>query len=204
MPKARPFDAAKYRDDPRAIAKYLNEAQSTGDPVRITKAIGDMVRAQGVTRFAQKVGRRRESLYGMFRGKTSPAFDTVINVLLALDIQLVANPSGALPSNPPPLTQKRKLTPRTSPDAYRNDPKMIAKCISDALTRDDPAFIKSAIGTIARAHGMGAIAKRADVNRAGLYRSLRGDMDPAFRTVLKVLAALGVRLMAEPRRRWKR
>jgi len=47
-PKARAFDAAKYRDDPRAIAEYLNDAISTGDPVVITKAIGDMVRAQGV------------------------------------------------------------------------------------------------------------------------------------------------------------
>jgi DNA-binding phage protein len=37
------------RDDPSAIAKYLNDALSTGDPVLITKAIGDMVRAQGVT-----------------------------------------------------------------------------------------------------------------------------------------------------------
>jgi DNA-binding phage protein len=46
MPKARPFDAAKYRDDPRAIAKYLNDALSTGDPVHITKAIGDMVRSR--------------------------------------------------------------------------------------------------------------------------------------------------------------
>jgi DNA-binding phage protein len=53
-PKARHFNAAKYRDDGRAIAKYLNDALLTGDPVHITKAIGDMVRAQGVTRFSQK------------------------------------------------------------------------------------------------------------------------------------------------------
>ena len=63
MPKARPFDAAKYRDDPRAIAEYLNDALSTGDPVLIIKAIGDMVRALGVTRFAQRAGLRRDNLY---------------------------------------------------------------------------------------------------------------------------------------------
>src|SRR5665811_1301462 len=59
-PTAEAF-AAKYRDNPRAIAKYLNDALSTGDPVLITKAIGDMVRAQGVTSFSQKAGVRRET-----------------------------------------------------------------------------------------------------------------------------------------------
>jgi probable addiction module antidote protein len=45
---------------------------------------------------------------------------------------------------------------------------------------------------------MGAVAEEANVDRAGLYRSLRGDMDPAFGTVLKVLAALGIQLVAKP------
>jgi probable addiction module antidote protein len=45
---------------------------------------------------------------------------------------------------------------------------------------------------------MGAIAEEANVDRAGLYRSLSGEMDPAFGTVLKVLTALGVRLVAKP------
>jgi hypothetical protein len=47
-PSERAF-AAKHCDNPGAIAKYLNGALSTGDPVLITKAIGDMVRAQGVS-----------------------------------------------------------------------------------------------------------------------------------------------------------
>ena len=85
--------AAKYRDNPRAIAKYLNDALSTEDPVIITKAIGAMVRAQGVTRFSQKAGVRREGLYRSFRGELRPSFDTVLKVLLALDIQLIAKPT---------------------------------------------------------------------------------------------------------------
>ena len=92
IPTAAAF-AAKYRDNPRAIAKYLNGALSTGDPVLITKAIGDMVRAQGVAKFAQKAGMRRDSLYRTFSGETSPALDRVMTVLLALDIQLIAKPA---------------------------------------------------------------------------------------------------------------
>jgi probable addiction module antidote protein len=71
-------------------AKYLNGTLSTGDPIRIIKAIGDMVRAQGVTRFSQKAGMRRDSLYRSFGGELIPPFDRVINVLLALDIRLIA------------------------------------------------------------------------------------------------------------------
>ena len=88
--------AAKYRDDPRAIAEYLNDALSTGDPIRMIKAIGDMVRSQGVTRFSQRAGMRRDSLYRTFNGETRPAFDTVMNVLIALDIQIVAKPGRRL------------------------------------------------------------------------------------------------------------
>ena len=95
-PKARAFDAAKYRDDPRAIAEYLNDAISTGDPIRIIKAIGDMVRAQGVTRFSQRAGMRRDNLYRTFKGEVRPAFDTVVNVLLALDVQLIVKPGHLL------------------------------------------------------------------------------------------------------------
>ena len=94
MRRARAFDAAKYRDNPRAIAKYLNDALSTGDPVQLTKAIGDMVRAQGVARVSQKSGIERTSLYRAFRGKANPTIGTILNVLIGLDIQLMAKPSA--------------------------------------------------------------------------------------------------------------
>ena len=80
---------------------------------------------------------------------------------------------------------------------YLNNPKLISKYLNDALATDDSAFIR-ALGNLARAHGMGAVAEEANVDRAGLYRSLRGDMDPAFGTVLKVLTALGLQLLVKP------
>jgi probable addiction module antidote protein len=93
MPGARVFNAAKYRDNPRAIAEYLNEALSTEDPFVITRAIRTMVRAQGMTRFSRKAAIPRDSLHRTFTGEASPAFDTIIMVLFALDIRLVAGPS---------------------------------------------------------------------------------------------------------------
>ena len=86
----------KYREKPRAIAEYLNDALSTNDPVHITKAIGDMVRAQGVTRFSQKTRLDRTNLYRSFRGGIRPSFETILDVLIALDIQLIAKPCAGV------------------------------------------------------------------------------------------------------------
>jgi probable addiction module antidote protein len=94
MPGVRIYDAAKYRDNPKAIAQYLNDALSTEDPFLITRAVGTMVRAQGITRLSRKAGMRRDSLHKMFTGEASPAFDTVMKLLIALDIQLIAKPAA--------------------------------------------------------------------------------------------------------------
>ena len=96
MRKARAFDAAKYRNNPKMIAKYLNHALAKGDGIVIAQAIGDMIRAQGVTRVSQKIGLRRDSLYRSFRGHSGPRFKTAIKAIVALNIQLVAKPSARL------------------------------------------------------------------------------------------------------------
>jgi probable addiction module antidote protein len=81
---------------PGRLPKYLNDALATVDSVLITKAIGEMVRAQGVTRVSRRAHMRRDNLYRAFKGELKPAFDKVIKVLIALDIQLVAKPSAGL------------------------------------------------------------------------------------------------------------
>jgi probable addiction module antidote protein len=100
--------AATFRDNPVAISEYLNDALSTDDPVLITKAIGDMVRAQGVTRFSKKAGMRRDSLYRMFRGEQSAKLNAAIAVLQALDIQLIAEPMAS--RGRLPRTRRQKVT----------------------------------------------------------------------------------------------
>jgi probable addiction module antidote protein len=68
MAKPRSFDAAKYRDNPKAVAAYLNEALLTRDPNLISMAIGDMARAQGMTRFARKAGNAPREPLQILRG----------------------------------------------------------------------------------------------------------------------------------------
>jgi probable addiction module antidote protein len=68
-------------------------------------------------------------------------------------------------------------------------------CLEEA--NGDAAFIAKALGDIARAKGMSQVARDAGVSRESLYKALSGERTPGFDTILKVLAALGLKLHAE-------
>ena len=66
-------------------------------------------------------------------------------------------------------------------------------CVEEA--GDDAAFIAKALGTIARSRvAMADVATKTGLSRESLYKALSGDRDPSFSTILKVSAALGLRL----------
>ena len=62
----------------------------------------------------------------------------------------------------------------------------------------DAAFVAKALGNIARAKGMTQVAKDAGLSRESLYKALSGERVPTFDTILKVISALGLKLLAEP------
>jgi len=95
MAKATPFDAADYLDSKEAIADYLSEAFETGDDELINTALGTVARARGMTAVANETGLNRENLYKALSAGGRPEFSTVMKVLDALDIQLVAKPKAA-------------------------------------------------------------------------------------------------------------
>jgi len=73
-----------------------------------------------------------------------------------------------------------------------------AAYITVALESGDPAFVRDALGVVARARGMAEIAKTADLNRESLYKALGKTGNPEFGTVMRVLRALGLTLSAHP------
>ncbi|QND57552.1 addiction module antidote protein [Mesorhizobium huakuii] len=73
-----------------------------------------------------------------------------------------------------------------------------AELLTDAFATGDPSYIANALGIIARARGMTAVAKEAGVTREALYKALRPDGDPRLSTLLGVTKALGVKITAEP------
>jgi probable addiction module antidote protein len=89
-------------------------------------------------------------------------------------------------------------TTRFDAAEYLNTLERQAAYITAALETGDPEFVRDAIGIVARAHGMGAIAKEADLNRESLYKALGARGNPEFGTMLRVLKALGLTLSARP------
>ena len=68
-------------------------------------------------------------------------------------------------------------------------------CLEEA--NGDAAFIAKALGDIARAKGMAPVARDAGLSRESLYKALSGERSPGFDTILKVMAALGLKLHAQ-------
>src|SRR5580698_5682153 len=71
-------------------------------------------------------------------------------------------------------------------------------CIAAALETGDADFVRDALGVVARARGMGEIAKNAGLNRESLYKALGETGNPEFATVMRIVRALGLTLSARP------
>lgn len=87
------FDVAEHLRTPDEMAAYLNAciAESDGDSAFIAKALGDIARAQGMSKVARDAGVSRESLYRALSGERSPDFSTILKVTRALGVQLHAS-----------------------------------------------------------------------------------------------------------------
>lgn len=93
----------------------------------------------------------------------------------------------------------RTITTRYDAAEYLRTPEEMAAYLETCLeeANGDAAFIAKALGNIARAKGMAQVARDAGVSRESLYKALSGERSPGFDTILKVIAALGLKLHAE-------
>jgi probable addiction module antidote protein len=62
----------------------------------------------------------------------------------------------------------------------------------------DATYVAKALGDIARAKGMTQIARDTGLSRESLYKTLSGDRNPGFDSILKIVRALGIELHATP------
>ena len=90
----RPFDASEFLDTPEAQTAYLAEmiaaAQEDRNPSLITKALGDIARARGMSAIARDAGVTRAALYKALSEDGDPRLSTLLGVLRALGIELAA------------------------------------------------------------------------------------------------------------------
>ena len=92
-------------------------------------------------------------------------------------------------------------TTRFDAAEYLDTPERQAEYISAALETGDADFVRDAVGIVARASGMGEVARTAGLNRESLYKALGETGNPEFGTMLGVLRALGLELAARPIKR---
>jgi probable addiction module antidote protein len=92
-------------------------------------------------------------------------------------------------------SKKVKFTRWDAADYLGSEADMVAylqACLEEAP--DDAALLAAALGDIARARGMMALAKETGLTREGLYKALSKEGNPSLGTVLKVVKALGLKL----------
>lgn len=79
-----------------------------------------------------------------------------------------------------------------------DDPESQAELLTDAFATGDAGYIANALGVVARARGMTAVAQEAGITREALYRSLSSEGDPRLTTLLGTVRALGLELTVRP------
>jgi len=86
------FDVADYLDSNEMVAEYLNEVLENGNENDLITAIGNVAKAIGMTKIAEKSGLSRPSLYKALSDGAKPQFSTIIKVLKAVGGQVTVNP----------------------------------------------------------------------------------------------------------------
>ena len=80
---------------------------------------------------------------------------------------------------------------------YITEPEDVIEFLNDALESGHAPYIAAILGDVARSEGMTKLAEKTGVNRQALYTTLSENGNPTLETLLKVMAALGIRLKCE-------
>lgn len=92
------------------------------------------------------------------------------------------------------------MTLKTRPfDAaeYLDTEEGIAAYLSSILEENDAGLLAQALGDIAKARGMSAVAADAGLTREALYKALRPNASPRFDTIARVCTALGLKITVQ-------
>jgi probable addiction module antidote protein len=68
------------------------------------------------------------------------------------------------------------------------------QALHDAIESGRASLVADAIGALARSRGMSDVARQAEMSRATLYKVLSDKGNPTLDTLMKVLAAMGLKL----------
>ncbi|MGO4686253.1 addiction module antidote protein [Hyphomicrobium sp. 2TAF46] len=84
------------------------------------------------------------------------------------------------------------------PANYLDSEATIAAYLEAAAEGGDAAHFASALGDVARARNMSAIARETGLTRQGLSKALAADGNPSLSTAMRVLSCLGLEISVRP------
>ena len=87
-----------------------------------------------------------------------------------------------------------RVRPEFDESALLISDEVVAAYPTTGLEDDDPDVFLAAVGHVAKARAMSAIAERADLGRESLHKAFAPGAKPRYDTVLKLLHSLGVKL----------
>ena len=90
--KATVWNPAKYLETDEQVLIYLEDIFKKGKAELIATAIGDVARAQGMSKVAAETNRGRASLYKSLSENGNPSFETILKVLDSLGFGLLPDP----------------------------------------------------------------------------------------------------------------
>lgn len=94
--------------------------------------------------------------------------------------------------------EKIKALPRYEVADYLQSEEALVTFINEFLADGDSAMLAEVLRVASKAKGMAEVASKAGMARESLYKALRPESQPRFHTILKVLNALGLRLVVQP------
>ncbi len=87
---------------------------------------------------------------------------------------------------------KKEPTSAWNPFDYFETQDEINTYLRELLNDDDPMLFVSALGHLAKKHGMSEVARAVGVNRESLYKSFNGSVSPRWDTIMKTVRVLNV------------
>lgn len=88
--KTTVWDVSEHLKTKAEREAYLNAAFEDGDASVIAAALGDIARAEGMSKIAKRTGLGRESLYKALSPDGNPALATILKVVRSLELNLRA------------------------------------------------------------------------------------------------------------------
>ena len=88
--KTTTWNVAEHLKTKAEREAYLNAAFEDGDASVIAAALGDIAKAEGMSKVAKRTGLGRESLYKALSSDGNPALSTILKVIRAFEFNLRA------------------------------------------------------------------------------------------------------------------